>query len=198
MAQFELLPPDESLVCGVDEVGRGAGAGEVYAAAVILDPGLPIMGLADSKQLSAKKRQALSKEIQAKAMAWSIARASLEEIETLNVLGATLLAMQRAVKALEKTPTLVLVDGNKLPKLKQPAKAIVKGDQSIPAISAASILAKVARDTAMLEAHLEYPNYGFNHHKGYLTAQHLAALQTFGVCPIHRRSYAPIRVLLEV
>ncbi|MDX2003978.1 MAG: ribonuclease HII [Meiothermus sp.] len=198
MAQVLLEePPPSGLICGVDEVGRGAGAGEVYAAAVILDADRPIAGLADSKQLSAATRAALSLEIKARARAWAIGRASLEEISALNVLGATLLAMQRAVQGLAVTPELALVDGNRLPKLGIPARAVVRGDVLEPAISAASILAKVARDAAMVELHARHPQYGFDRHKGYLTAAHLEALKTYGVSPVHRRGYAPIRALLE-
>ncbi len=181
------------LVAGVDEVGRGAGAAEVYAAAVILDPAKPILGLADSKQLSAKQREKLSLEIRTAALAWCVASSSVDEIEQFNVLGATLLAMQRAVAGLWVVPKKVLVDGNRLPKLNIPAEAIIKGDQKVPAISAASILAKVARDERMREYHVQFPLYGFDQHKGYLTELHLSALTQHGPCAIHRRGYAPVR-----
>lgn len=184
------------MVAGVDEVGLGSAAYFVYSAAVILDPTRPIEGLADSKKLSPKKREALSIEIREKALAWSIATADLNEIETLNVKGAALLAMKRAVECLVLVPDIVLVDGNSLPALSIPALAIIKGDEKIACISAASIVAKVARDAAMVECHHLYPEYGFNAHKGYLTGSHLAALAKFGPCPIHRRTYAPIRKLL--
>lgn len=188
---------DSELVAGVDEVGRGAGAAEVYAAAVILDPNQPIKGLADSKQLSAKQRERLSLEIQEKALAWYVASSNVQEIEQFNVLGATFLAMQRAVSGLQIAPKKVLVDGNRMPKLNVPAQTIIKGDQKVAAISAASILAKVARDARMLEYHDQFPLYGFDQHKGYLTEQHLVALAQHGPCPIHRRGYAPIRKWLE-
>lgn len=192
-----MVCPVEGLMAGVDEVGRGAGAAEVYAAAVILDPARPILGLADSKQLSAKAREHLCLEVQQKAVAWSVASASVAEIEQLNILGATLLAMQRAVEGLAVMPAKVLVDGNRLPRLQMPAEAIVKGDQKVSAISAASILAKVARDTKMLEYHTLYPHYGFDRHKGYLTAVHLEALMQHGPCAIHRTGYAPIQAALK-
>ncbi len=185
-------------VCGCDEVGRGAGAGEVYAAAVILDPARPVCGLADSKKLSARKREQLSGEIKSCALAWGIGVASLEEIGRLNVLHASLLAMERAVSGLKVRPAKVLVDGNKRPKIFDvPVIAIVGGDASVAAISAASILAKVARDRAMVEYHGLYPQYGFDAHKGYLTKTHLEALRRYGPCPIHRKTYAPIRDIIE-
>jgi len=181
--------------CGCDEAGRGAGAAEVYVGAVILDPAHFIEGLADSKTLSAPKREALSEQIKMYALSWCIRKASLEEIERLNVLHATLLAMKRAVEGLSITPDRVLVDGNHAPDLDVPVEAIVKGDDKVPAISAASILAKVARDHAMLEYHRLYPEYHFDVHKGYFTREHLAALHKHGPCAIHRRTYAPIRQL---
>jgi ribonuclease HII len=184
------------LVAGADEVGLGAAAYYVYSAAVILDPERPIQGLADSKKLSPKKRQSLSDEIKEKALAWSIATANLEEIETLNVRKAALLAMKRAIECLSIVPGLVVVDGNLLPELSIPALAIIKGDETVGCISAASILAKVARDEAMMACHRLYPQYRFDAHKGYLTAAHLAALSEYGPCPLHRRTYAPIRKLL--
>jgi ribonuclease HII len=182
--------------CGCDEAGRGAGAAEVYAGAVILDPQRPIAGLADSKKLTARRREALSDEIKEKALSWCIAKASLEEIEKINILHASMLAMKRAVEGLHVRPGKVLVDGNYLPKLEMPAEAIIKGDDKVPAISAASILAKVARDRAMVEYDQQYPEYGFSVHKGYFTKDHMQALRQFGPCPIHRKTYGPIRELL--
>ncbi|MEE4246945.1 MAG: ribonuclease HII [Kangiellaceae bacterium] len=184
------------LVAGVDEVGRGPLAGAVLAAAVILDPAQEIRGLTDSKKLSEKKRELLFSEIQAKALAWSIGRAEVAEIDKLNILQASLLAMQRAVSSLTIKPELVLVDGNKLPKLDVAAKAIVQGDLTEPAISAASIIAKVTRDREMIDYDKLYPEYGFAKHKGYPTKQHRAALKEHGLTPIHRKSYAPVQKLL--
>ncbi len=181
------------LECGCDEAGRGAGAAEVYVGAVVLNPERPIEGLADSKKLSARKREALSEEIKLYALSWCIRKASLQEIERFNVLHATLLAMKRAVEGLKIKPQRVLVDGNHAPDLDIPVEAIIKGDDKVPAISAASILAKVARDWAMVEYHLLYPQYGFNVHKGYFTSEHMEALRKYGPCPIHRRTFAPIR-----
>ena len=181
--------------CGCDEAGRGSGAGEIYVGAVILNPEHPIEGLADSKKLTPIKREALSEEIKLYALSWHIERASLEEIERLNVLQATLIAMKRAVEGLKVKPDKVLVDGNRAPKLNIPVEAIVKGDNKIPAISAASILAKVARDQAMVEYHRLYPGYGFDVHKGYFTMEHMEALRKHGPCPIHRKTYSPIRQL---
>jgi ribonuclease HII len=185
------------LECGIDETGYGSAVAEVYVGCCILDPARPIKGLADSKTLSPKRRKALSLEIMEKAMAWSIATASLEEIEKHNVLHATHLAMARAVNGLKIKPDMALVDGNRLPPLSIPARAIIKGDATVPAISAASILAKVARDEALIELHREYPQYGFDRHKGYLTAAHMDALKKYGPSPIHRRTYEPIRALIE-
>ena len=186
------------MICGCDEVGRGAGAGELYAGAVILDPARPIAGLADSKKLSAAKRERLSAEIKASALNWRIEKASLEEIERLNVLHASLLAMERAVRGLKVRPARILVDGNRRPKIFDiPVAAIIRGDATVEAISAASILAKVARDEAMIEYDGLYPQYGFAEHKGYLTKRHLEALKKYGPCAIHRRSYAPVRALIE-
>jgi ribonuclease HII len=185
------------LECGVDEVGIGSAIAEVYAAACILDPARRIDGLRDSKQLSAERRRELSGEIREKALDYHIATASLQEIDELNVFGATMLAMRRAVGGLKLKPGIVLVDGNRLPKLPYPARAIVKGDAKVRAISAASILAKVARDEAVLKYHDQFPQYGFDQNKGYLTEFHLARLRQFGPCPIHRRSYEPIRALLD-
>jgi ribonuclease HII len=185
------------LVAGVDEAGRGPLAGPVVAAAVILDDLKPIRGLADSKALSARRRAALFDEIRAKALACCIAEASVDEIDRLNILQATLLAMQRAVAGLRLLPHRVLVDGNRLPVLKMPAAAIVQGDSKVPAISAASILAKVHRDRLCEALHADYPAYNFAGHKGYPTAEHLAALRQHGACPAHRRSYAPVRAVIE-
>ena len=185
------------LVAGVDEAGRGPLAGPVVAAAVMLDDLQPIRGLADSKVLTQRRREALFDEIRAKALACCIAEASVEEIDRLNILQATMLAMQRAVGGLRLLPHKVLVDGNRLPLLKMPAEAIVKGDSKVAAISAASILAKVHRDRLCLELHAAHPAYNFASHKGYPTAGHLAALQQHGACPAHRRSYAPVRAVVE-
>ena len=186
------------LLAGVDEAGRGPLAGPVVAAAVILDDRQPIRGLGDSKLISPKRREALFDEIRAKALACCIAEASVEEIDRLNILQATLLAMRRAVEGLRLVPHRVLVDGNQLPLLKMPAAAIVKGDARVPAISAASILAKVWRDRQCLALDVRYPAYGFAQHKGYPTAAHLAALRAFGACEVHRRSYAPVRAVLAL
>ena len=185
------------LMAGVDEAGRGPLAGPVVAAAVILDELKPIKGLADSKVLSARRREQLFDEIRAKALACCIAQASVEEIDRLNILQATLLAMQRAVAGLRLLPKHVLVDGNRLPLLTMPAEAIVKGDAKVPAISAASILAKVHRDQLCQGLHEAWPAYDFARHKGYPTAHHLAALRAHGACPAHRRSYGPVRSVLE-
>jgi ribonuclease HII len=184
------------LLAGVDEAGRGPLAGPVVAAAVILDDLAPIAGLNDSKRLTARARERLFDEIRAKALCSCIAQASVEEIDTLNILQATLLAMRRAVEGLRLRPGKVLVDGNRLPTLKIPAEAIVRGDATVKAISAASILAKVHRDRLCLELHAQHPQYGFDGHKGYPTPAHLAALREHGVCPQHRRSFAPVRALL--
>jgi len=184
------------LVAGVDEAGRGPLAGPVVAAAVILDDARPIAGLADSKKLTERARERLFDEIRAKALCSVIAQASVEEIDELNILGATLLAMRRAVEGLRLKPGKVLVDGNRLPALKVPAEAIVKGDATVPAISAASILAKVHRGRLCLVLHETYPHYGFDRHKGYPTADHLAALDVHGVCEAHRRSFAPVRAAM--
>lgn len=194
---FEITPGIEGLVAGVDEVGRGPLAGPVVAAAVILDPLRPIEGLMDSKKLSVKRREELSAIIKQQALAWSIGRAEVEEIDRINILQASLLAMQRAVESLATQPQMALVDGNKLPDLKCPAEAIIKGDSLVPAISAASIIAKVARDKEMLELDEQYPGYGLAKHKGYPTKVHLQALKELGVSPIHRVSYRPVKELLE-
>jgi len=187
----------EGLVAGVDEAGRGPLAGPVVAAAVILDDRKPIQGLADSKKLSAKRREALFDEIRAKALCCSIAQASVQEIDQLNILQATLLAMRRAVLGLRLLPKLVLVDGNRLPVLEMRAEAIVKGDVTVPSISAASILAKVSRDRWCVEYHQLFPHYGFAQHKGYGTAEHLVALRQHGPCPEHRRTFRPVTELLR-
>jgi ribonuclease HII len=181
------------ICCGVDEAGRGPLAGPVSAAAVILNPARPIAGLADSKKLSEKKRDLLAPQIREHARAWAVAYASVEEIDELNILQATLLAMRRAVLALSVTPEYVLVDGLFCPDTGIQSEAIVQGDSKVAAISAASILAKTARDTLMLELHEQYPLYGFAGHKGYGTAAHLAALREHGACAIHRRSFKPVR-----
>ena len=181
------------LVAGVDEAGRGPLAGPVVAAAVILDPLRPVKGLVDSKTIGPRRRERLFDELRARALCVSIGEASVEEIDRLNILGATLLAMQRAVAGLRLTPHRVVVDGNRLPVLPMPAAAVVKGDARVPAISAASILAKVQRDRLCAELHERWPLYGFDGHKGYPTSAHLHALARHGACPAHRRSFAPVR-----
>ena len=180
------------LIAGVDEAGRGPLAGPVYAAAVILDPARPIAGLRDSKLLSADRRERLAVEIRASAIAWAVASAGVAEIDSLNILQATLVAMRRAVEALSPGPTEALIDGNQVPRLTCPARAIVKGDRDVAAISAASILAKTARDAVLRELHALYPLYGFAQNKGYGTPEHLAALARHGPCAAHRRSFAPV------
>ncbi|TCP94974.1 RNase HII [Cricetibacter osteomyelitidis] len=192
----EFVYPDYELIAGVDEVGRGPLVGAVVTAAVILDPHNPIQGLADSKKLSEKKRLALADEIKQKALAWALGRAEPSEIDELNILHATMLAMQRAVKNLKIQPHFVLVDGNRIPALLMPAQAVVKGDSLVQEISAASILAKVARDQEMVELDQKYPQYGFAQHKGYPTKLHFEKLVEFGVLPEHRKSFAPVRNLL--
>ena len=189
--------PDSILIAGVDEVGRGPLAGPVVAAAVILDPARPIAGLADSKTLSPLRREQLAVEIRAKALAWALGRAEVAEIDRINILQASLLAMQRAVAALGTVPDQALVDGNRCPRLACPCRAIIRGDATVPAISAASILAKVARDAELRELHERYPQYGFAQHKGYPTAAHRDALRRFGPCPEHRRSFAPVAAALS-
>jgi ribonuclease HII len=184
------------LICGVDEAGRGPLAGPVSAAAVILDPTRPIAGLADSKKLSEKQRDLLAPLIRERALAWAVAYAEVDEIDQLNILQATLLAMRRAVLALPIQPQQVLVDGLYCPQTGIPSEAIVKGDSKVAAISAASILAKTARDELMLKLHQQYPQYGFDAHKGYPTAAHIAALQMHGVSDVHRRSFRPVRELI--
>ena len=200
MAKVEFPPleiPYQGLyLAGVDEVGRGPLVGAVVTAAVILDPAQPIIGLADSKKLTEKKREALFDEIKSKALAWSVAEASVEEIDRLNILHATMLAMQRAVAGLKPAAEFVLVDGNRCPELPCPSQAVVKGDARHAAISAASILAKVTRDRQMQQLDQAYPDYGFAQHKGYPTPQHLAALERFGITPEHRRSFKPVQLKL--
>jgi len=183
-------------LAGVDEVGRGPLAGDVVAAAVILDPRHPIEGLRDSKKLSEPRRVELAQKIREQALAWAIARASVAEIDELNILQASLLAMHRAVSALEPQPGYVLVDGNRLPRWHYASEPVVKGDDRVPAIAAASILAKVQRDSELIALDRQYPGYGFAAHKGYPTAAHLQALQSLGVTPQHRRSFAPVKKLL--
>lgn len=184
-------------VAGVDEVGRGPLAGAVVAAAVILDPQQPIEGLADSKKISEKRREQLSIEIKLKSLAWCIARAEVNEIDEINILQASLLAMTRAVAGLSIQPHKVLADGNKKPKVPCECEAIIKGDQTIPAISAASIIAKVARDQEMIALDEVYPGYGFAKHKGYPTREHVKALSKLGITAIHRRSFGPVNILIK-
>ncbi len=183
----------EILICGVDEAGRGPLAGPVYAAAVILDEQKPIAGLRDSKKLSERKRNILAEIIRRDALAWSVARAEVSEIDSINILQASLLAMRRAVEALAVRADRALIDGLYCPALQMPAEAIVKGDDKVAQIAAASILAKTARDAEMLNLHRDFPQYGFDRHKGYGTAVHLAAIRTHGPCPAHRLSFAPLR-----
>lgn len=189
--------PEPLLVCGVDEAGRGPLAGAVYAAAVILDPARPIVGLADSKKLSERKRETLFPLITGTALAWAIARAEAHEIDELNILQASLLAMRRAVAWLTLAPGEVLVDGNQCPAMDYPVRAIVGGDAFVPEISAASILAKVARDRDLLRLDRLHPAYGFRQHKGYPTAAHMAALRQFGACSEHRTSFGPVATVLQ-
>lgn len=185
------------VICGVDEAGRGPLAGPVTAAAVILDPARPIHGLRDSKKLTEARRDALAAEIKAHALAWAIAECSVEEIDQLNILQASMLAMRRAVEKLSVTPTLALIDGNRCPVMSVRSEAIIKGDDKVDAISAASILAKTVRDALLYQLHQEYPQYALDQHKGYPTALHLERLRQHGVAPIHRRSYAPVKALLK-
>lgn len=193
----ELIVP-EGLVCGIDEAGRGPLAGPVVAAAVILDPARPIPGLNDSKKLSEKRREALAGDIREKALAWAVAEASVEEIDQLNILHATFLAMQRAVAGLNVQAERAMVDGNRCPRLPIPVQAVVKGDGKIASIAAASILAKTVRDAGMLALHAIYPQYGFDRHMGYPTAAHFAALEAHGASPVHRRSFAPVAKQLSL
>lgn len=197
LASLPLFDYDGEVVCGVDEAGRGPLAGAVFAAAVILDPARPIEGLRDSKKLSEAKRCALAEQIKSNALAWSIAFCSESEIDTLNILQASMLAMRRAVEGLHVTPTLALIDGNRCPVMPVRSEAIVKGDDKVPSISAASILAKTARDASLMQLHEQFPQYGFDQHKGYPTALHLERLRIHGVSPVHRKSYAPVRELIE-
>lgn len=193
----EPIPVMAGLIAGVDEAGRGPLVGNVVAAAVILDPDNPVDGLADSKILSEKKREHLAAEIKTKALAWAVASVTPAEIDELNILWASMSAMARAVHALDTAPEHAFIDGNRCPKdLHCPATAIIKGDARVAAISAASILAKVERDAQMLALHAVYPQYGFDQHKGYPTQVHLQALEAFGICPEHRRSYGPVQRLL--
>ena len=194
--QLGLIFDVPGLIAGVDEAGRGPLAGPVVAAAVILDELKPIRGLKDSKVLTALKRERLFEEIHAKALCLSIAQASVEEIDRLNILQATMLAMKRAIEGLRLRPSKVLIDGNQLPRLRIQAEAVIGGDAKIKSISAASILAKVHRDRLCVELHREHPQYGFDGHKGYCTPEHLEALRTHGACPHHRRSFAPVRETL--
>lgn len=193
----KFIYPNADFIAGVDEVGRGPLVGAVVTAAVILDPAHPIEGLADSKKLSEKKRLLLAEEIKQKALAWSLGRAEPAEIDELNILQATMLAMQRAIKSLKIRPHFVLVDGNRIPELDIPAQAVVKGDSLVAEISAASILAKVARDQEMLALDARFPQYQFARHKGYPTKLHLQKLAEFGVLAEHRRSFAPVRNILK-
>jgi ribonuclease HII len=190
--------PEHCLVAGVDEVGRGSLAGSVVAAAVILDASKPIIGLADSKKLTERKREYLSKIIQEQALSWSISEASVAEIDQLNILHATLLAMQRAISGLHIQPDHVLVDGNRLPHLTIPAQAVIKGDSKVAAISAASIIAKVYRDKLMVDYHRQYPDYSFHIHKSYGTAQHRLEIQQFGFLEIHRKTFNPVKTLIAL
>lgn len=194
----DFIRPQYQLIAGVDEVGRGPLVGAVVTAAVILDPARPIVGLNDSKKLSEKKRLLLVDEIREKALSWSLGRAEVHEIDELNILHATMLAMERAVAGLSVKPEWVLIDGNRVPNgLKGIASAVVKGDALVPEISAASILAKVARDAEMAALHELFPQYNFAGHKGYPTAEHVAAIQQFGILPEHRRSFRPVRDIAE-
>jgi ribonuclease HII len=195
---FSLVADAHELVAGVDEVGRGPLCGAVVTAAVILDPNRPILGLNDSKKLTEARREKLYDEIIEKALSWHIARAEVEEIDELNILHATMLAMQRAVEGLHITPKMAMIDGNRCPKLTMPSEAVVKGDSKVPAIAAASILAKVSRDREMAAFELIYPGYGIGGHKGYPTPVHLEALARLGPTPIHRRSFAPVRQAYEL
>ena len=195
---MQIERPNVTLIAGVDEVGRGPLVGDVVTAAVILNPNKPIAGLADSKKLTDKKRQLLAIEIKEKALCYAISRCSPSEIDELNILQATMLAMSRAVEALSTVPEFVFVDGNRLPKLAMPAQAVVKGDSLVAEISAASILAKVARDDEMIELDARYPQYGFAGHKGYPTKAHFAALEQYGAIDEHRKSFKPVQRVLAL
>jgi ribonuclease HII len=196
MTSVTLTAAGPPLIAGVDEAGRGPLAGPVFAAAVILDPGLVIPGIGDSKKISPLRREALEVLIKARCLAWSVAYATAAEIDAINILQASLLAMRRAVEGLARRPELVLVDGNRPPVCACPVQTIVRGDASVPAIGAASILAKVARDRLMCQLDQAYPGYGFALHKGYPTQCHRAALRQLGPCPEHRRTFGPVRELL--
>ncbi|WP_025739161.1 ribonuclease HII [Salinivibrio socompensis] len=198
MTDEAFVYPDARLIAGVDEVGRGPLVGAVVTAAVILDPNQPIVGLTDSKKLSEKKRLALYDQIKQKALSWSVGRAEPDEIDSLNILHATMLAMQRAVNGLSVTPDYVLIDGNRIPDLPMPAQAVVKGDLRVAEISAASILAKVDRDHEMALLDAAYPDYGFAQHKGYPTKVHMAALAEHGALPMHRKSFKPVKRALGI
>lgn len=193
---FVSWPSQDSRTCGADEAGRGPLAGPVVAAAVILDPTRPIDGLRDSKQLSPARRATLAAAIRSRALAFAVAEASVEEIDQLNILQASLLAIKRAIEALDPPPALALIDGNQLPRLRIEARAVVSGDALVASISAASILAKTHRDRLMVGLDAQYPGYGFAEHFGYPTAQHLRSLSVLGPCPLHRRSFAPVRSLV--
>ena len=195
---MQIERPNVTLIAGVDEVGRGPLVGDVVTAAVILNPNKPIADLADSKKLTDKKRQLLATEIKEKALCYAIGRCSPSEIDELNILQATMLAMSRAVEALSTVPEFVFVDGNRLPKLAMPAQAVVKGDSLVAEISAASILAKVARDDEMIELDARYPQYGFAGHKGYPTKAHFAALEQYGAIDEHRKSFKPVQRVLAL
>lgn len=195
-ANLSLFDYADEIICGVDEAGRGPLAGPVFAAAVILDPDRPIAGLRDSKKLTEARRDVLAIQIKVNALAWSVAQCSEAEIDTLNILQASMLAMRRAVEGLKLLPTLALIDGNRCPVMAIRSEAIIQGDDKVPAISAASILAKTARDAALVILHQQYPHYAFDQHKGYPTALHLERLRLHGVSPVHRKSYAPVRDLL--
>ena len=197
-ASLSLFDTRGEVICGVDEAGRGPLAGPVFAAAVILDPARPIEGLRDSKKLSAVRRDELAVIIRRDALAWAIAQCSETEIDELNILQATMLAMRRAIEGLSVLPSLALIDGNRCPVCSIRTEAIIKGDDKVTEISAASILAKTARDAALTEMHRTYPQYAFDQHKGYPTALHLERLRAHGVSPVHRRSYAPVRELLNI
>lgn len=195
---MEIIRPNTHLIAGVDEVGRGPLVGDVVTAAVILDPNKPIAGLADSKKLTDKKRQALAIEIKEKALCYCVERANIQEIDELNILHATMLAMKRAVEGLEIPAEFVFIDGNRLPEISIPAQAVVKGDSLVEEISAASILAKVARDDEMITLDKEFPQYGFAGHKGYPTKAHLAALEEHGITEHHRKSFKPVKKIIEM
>lgn len=195
--ELPFFDEEDHPTCGVDEAGRGPLAGAVFAAAVILNPACAIEGLRDSKKLSATKRNQLASQIKQRALSWCIAEASAQEIDQHNILEATMLAMQRAVEGLSLVPRLALIDGNRCPKLKMTVQAIIGGDDKVAAISAASILAKTARDAALIELHVQYPQYGFDQHKGYPTELHLTRLREHGVSPVHRTTFAPVRALLK-